>query len=216
MTKTMILSMLLLMPQKQSGGNLSSQAMSLLNFFDTGKELLEKGAAFWEAIGQIQAKDTLQKAASDAANMSSEKHHLAIDIENGDIKTYNDIRPRIDALRETVARLQGDLKKFSEEIDASTGNTSGNKIREAADSLLYLKDRRLYEVEYLWQQDGAPDRKLAVEKLNVAILCSEEIATVTGCLKRAADSGRVDPDDDQCRMPEISKAKAECEKEVNH
>ena len=169
---------------------------------------MDAGNALWDKIDAFQAEDAVQKVASGAIHLEESKQKLQSDLKEGQIKNADELKQRVTAIRHELESYQDLLEKFSYEINAASHNLA-IEIDATAGSLITGKDERLDEVVHIWRVDSQASQKQAVQQLDVAMVCSQEIATAASCLSNSIQDKKRDPRS-ECSKDAMEKSKETC------
>jgi hypothetical protein len=186
----------------------TTAAIEAVVLFKAFESILDAGPVLWNKITQSQATDTLQAISTGSADIAETKKQLASDILKGNIANRAALKVQIDKLHASIKGFSDDLKTFGTEIESSAPDNAV-RIRKSGIDLANSKLIHLDNALHFWNIDDASRQKSAGEIRN-AMNCADDLAIVTGCLKRSILAGKLDGAS-ECTAPAIEEYEHSCE-----
>jgi ABC-type phosphate transport system auxiliary subunit len=180
----------------------------LYQFLKNAPQMLDVVATLWTKIGNDQANQITQKAASDVHQLLEKKKALAKDIEKNRIGSEQELDKRLDALKKSVEETKNSLMRFDQEINAAMPPHSDD-MTVAIQSMSSDKLEELGEVKRVWTPNDVATHDKAALYMGGAMRCLTEVNQVFGCLKTTVENHSRDSSK-QCTTEEIQKAAAQC------
>jgi chromosome segregation ATPase len=145
---------------------------------ETFTSIVMSGNVVWDKLAEGQAKDTLQKLATEAATLEDAKAKLRSDLKSGNHE-HRSLEAQYNEIRNTLGNMSASLNKFSREIDAAA-HPVGESLRVKVNSEHLEKSAALSNAKMAIDENHT---EAAIKWLDLAILDLDKMRTTLTCFQ---------------------------------